>query len=287
VWAAKYVARHPNLVAIDLSSFKCGHDAPIYNTIERVIESSNTPYFTFHDIDENKPSGSIKIRVETIDYFLQRYQEHLQRQQHAEGELQQMVAAYKARLQKLNARAMEQADPSATLRADLAAGHVQISGNDSRANRRRQHPLDEAGRPHHGSDVWQPVSLKLIDSETGSPALSHTSNGNSHSRGARPCARTDLDSSAYDRIRARNTADDPVQEDFSSGSISCSLPGQDYPKKAYSQIRQAPGALGEVEEDGHIHRGNGTHDQQLVQLVNLRLPRAKREEKETVGVGDD
>ena len=30
VWAAKYVARHPNLVALELSSFKCGHDAPIY-----------------------------------------------------------------------------------------------------------------------------------------------------------------------------------------------------------------------------------------------------------------
>ena len=28
VWAAKYVARHPNLVALELSSFKCGHDAP-------------------------------------------------------------------------------------------------------------------------------------------------------------------------------------------------------------------------------------------------------------------
>ena len=70
VWGAKYVARHPNLVAIDLSSFKCGHDAPIYNTVENIIEVSNTPYFTFHDIDENKPSGSIKIRVETIDYFL-------------------------------------------------------------------------------------------------------------------------------------------------------------------------------------------------------------------------
>ena len=30
VWAAKYVARHPNLGVLELSSFKCGHDAPIY-----------------------------------------------------------------------------------------------------------------------------------------------------------------------------------------------------------------------------------------------------------------
>ena len=28
VWAAKFTARHPNLVALEMSSFKCGHDAP-------------------------------------------------------------------------------------------------------------------------------------------------------------------------------------------------------------------------------------------------------------------
>lgn len=75
IWAAKFVARHPNLVALDLSSFKCGHDAPIYSAIEEIIQSSGTPYFSFKDIDENKPLGSIKIRVETISYFLQRYRD--------------------------------------------------------------------------------------------------------------------------------------------------------------------------------------------------------------------
>ena len=75
VWAAKYTARHPNLAGIDLSSFRCGHDAPIYSLIEEILEETDTPYFTFHELDENKPSGSIKIRVETIDYFLKRYEE--------------------------------------------------------------------------------------------------------------------------------------------------------------------------------------------------------------------
>jgi predicted CoA-substrate-specific enzyme activase len=77
VWAAKFTARHPNLIAVELSNFKCGHDAPIYATIEKIIESSGTPYFAFKDIDENKPTGSIKLRVETIDYFLQRYRKEL------------------------------------------------------------------------------------------------------------------------------------------------------------------------------------------------------------------
>jgi predicted CoA-substrate-specific enzyme activase len=72
VWAAKFAARHPNLVAIDLSSFRCGHDAPLYSVIDDIFMEAGSPYFTFHEIDENKPLGSIKLRVETIDYFLSR-----------------------------------------------------------------------------------------------------------------------------------------------------------------------------------------------------------------------
>ena len=78
LWAAKFTARHPNLIAVELSNFKCGHDAPIYSTIEKIIETSGTPYFAFKDIDENKPTGSIKLRVETIDYFLKLYRKELE-----------------------------------------------------------------------------------------------------------------------------------------------------------------------------------------------------------------
>ena len=77
LWAAKFVARHPNLVGLELSSFKCGHDAPLYNVLEEIVERSGTPFFSFRDIDENKPKGSIKLRIETIDYFLKQYREKL------------------------------------------------------------------------------------------------------------------------------------------------------------------------------------------------------------------
>jgi activator of 2-hydroxyglutaryl-CoA dehydratase/predicted nucleotide-binding protein (sugar kinase/HSP70/actin superfamily) len=75
LWAAKFTARHPNLVAVEFSSFKCGHDAPIYSAIEQIIESSGTPFCSFKDMDENRPAHSIRLRVETIDYFLKRYRE--------------------------------------------------------------------------------------------------------------------------------------------------------------------------------------------------------------------
>jgi predicted CoA-substrate-specific enzyme activase len=77
LWAAKVVARHPHLVALDVSSFRCGHDAPIYATVEAILEAARTPYFTFHEIDENRPSGAIRLRVETIDYFLGEFQARL------------------------------------------------------------------------------------------------------------------------------------------------------------------------------------------------------------------
>ena len=38
VWAAKLAARHPNLVVLDLSSFKCGHDAPTYGLIDHILK---------------------------------------------------------------------------------------------------------------------------------------------------------------------------------------------------------------------------------------------------------
>ena len=92
VWAAKFTARHPNLVALEVSSFKCGHDAPIYGVIEGIIEQSGTPYFSFKDLDENKPSGSIRIRVETIDYFLRRYREDIVKRRKIEGDIEAQLA---------------------------------------------------------------------------------------------------------------------------------------------------------------------------------------------------
>ena len=98
VWAAKFTARHPNLVALEISSFKCGHDAPIYGVVEGIIEQSGTPYFCFKDLDENKPSGSIKIRVETIDYFLRRYREEVIRKRKAAQDIEAQLSALEAQL---------------------------------------------------------------------------------------------------------------------------------------------------------------------------------------------
>jgi len=79
VWAAKFAARHPNVAVLDISSFKCGHDAPTYAIIDKILGASKTPHLTLHDIDANKPGGSIKIRVKTFAYTLEQYKQTLRK----------------------------------------------------------------------------------------------------------------------------------------------------------------------------------------------------------------
>ncbi|HVP63754.1 MAG TPA: hypothetical protein VMT82_02590, partial [candidate division Zixibacteria bacterium] len=57
-----------------------------------------TPYFSFKDLDENKPTGSIKIRVETIDYFLKRYREDIVKRHVALQEIDQRLAEFETQL---------------------------------------------------------------------------------------------------------------------------------------------------------------------------------------------
>lgn len=73
IWAAKYVARHPNLIAVELSSFKCGHDAPTYSIVRDILAAAGKPLFSFLDLDENTPRSSLNIRVETIGHFLRKW----------------------------------------------------------------------------------------------------------------------------------------------------------------------------------------------------------------------
>jgi hypothetical protein len=77
VWGAKFAARHPNVVILDLSSFKCGHDAPTFGLLDAILGASQTPYSALHDIDANKPGGSIKIRVKTFAHSLKLHEERL------------------------------------------------------------------------------------------------------------------------------------------------------------------------------------------------------------------
>lgn len=70
VWAAKFAARNPHVAIIDISSFKCGHDAPTYGIIDSITASAKAAYLTLHDLDQTSPTESFKIRLKTFAYNL-------------------------------------------------------------------------------------------------------------------------------------------------------------------------------------------------------------------------
>jgi predicted nucleotide-binding protein (sugar kinase/HSP70/actin superfamily) len=133
VWAAGFASHHPNVVVLDLSSFKCGHDAPVYGLIDSIIEASKTPYAALHDIDANKPGGSIKIRVKTYAHALKLHEERLQDATRRKGELLRALDYKRLELLELRKEqlaARTQNDPAieaqlTELRARLALYEVQ------------------------------------------------------------------------------------------------------------------------------------------------------------------
>jgi predicted nucleotide-binding protein (sugar kinase/HSP70/actin superfamily) len=74
LWGAKVAARLPWIAGvIRLASYECGMDQPTYTPVQQIIERSGTLFFSFQELDSTKPSGSVKIRVETIAHYLQKY----------------------------------------------------------------------------------------------------------------------------------------------------------------------------------------------------------------------
>lgn len=74
LWAAKFAARMPWIsCVVRLSSYECGMDQPTYSPVQQIVERSGTLFFSFQDLDSTKPAGSVKIRVETIAYYLEKY----------------------------------------------------------------------------------------------------------------------------------------------------------------------------------------------------------------------
>jgi hypothetical protein len=128
VWAVKYGARHPNVALLDLSSFKCGHDAPTYGIVDGIVTAAQMPYAAQHDIDANKPQGSIKIRVKTYAHSLKMHEEALEDLAAKKAELAHNLAERRLellRLKEARLHARRQSDP--TLSAAIAALAAQIN----------------------------------------------------------------------------------------------------------------------------------------------------------------
>lgn len=73
MWGAKFGARMPWISAVvRLTSYECGMDQPTFTPVQQIVERSGTLFFSFQELDSTKPAGSVKIRTETIAYYLGR-----------------------------------------------------------------------------------------------------------------------------------------------------------------------------------------------------------------------
>jgi predicted nucleotide-binding protein (sugar kinase/HSP70/actin superfamily) len=78
LWGAKVAARCPwTTCVLRLSSYECGMDQPTYTPTQRIVEATGTLFFKFGDLDSTKPSGSVKIRVETITHYMSKYSQEI------------------------------------------------------------------------------------------------------------------------------------------------------------------------------------------------------------------
>jgi predicted nucleotide-binding protein (sugar kinase/HSP70/actin superfamily) len=160
VWAAKFAARHPNVVVLDLSSFKCGHDAPTYGLIDSIINASGTPASALHDIDANKPGGSIRIRVKTYAHTLKRFEEELADRAAARSELERRVDARRRELiarWRLELREAADADPAARRElAEIEAAFQSYLDEDSVA------PASPDAEADARRDIAPPAPVEML-----------------------------------------------------------------------------------------------------------------------------
>jgi predicted nucleotide-binding protein (sugar kinase/HSP70/actin superfamily) len=78
LWGAKVATRLPWVTCvIRFSSYECGMDQPTYTPTQKIVEASGTLFFKFGDLDSTKPAGGIKIRVETIVHYVEKYSREL------------------------------------------------------------------------------------------------------------------------------------------------------------------------------------------------------------------
>ena len=66
LWAARVVCRTPHLVAVDISSFLCGQDAAILGPLGDALASAKRPALRLHDLDEDRPGASLRLRIDTF-----------------------------------------------------------------------------------------------------------------------------------------------------------------------------------------------------------------------------
>jgi len=66
LWAARFAAAHGRLGVLDLSSFKCGQDAPTYAPARALLHDAGVVTCSLHELDETRPRAGMRVRLATF-----------------------------------------------------------------------------------------------------------------------------------------------------------------------------------------------------------------------------
>jgi predicted nucleotide-binding protein (sugar kinase/HSP70/actin superfamily) len=74
LWAARRVAASPELVAVELGSFRCGQDASILGALSDILGGADKPTLRLYDLDEDRPAATLDVRLDTFVGALRGYE---------------------------------------------------------------------------------------------------------------------------------------------------------------------------------------------------------------------
>jgi predicted nucleotide-binding protein (sugar kinase/HSP70/actin superfamily) len=74
LWAARSIAGDPHLLGVELSSFRCGQDAAASGILGQFLDRAGRPLLRLHDLDEDRPAASLRIRLDTFAETVRRYE---------------------------------------------------------------------------------------------------------------------------------------------------------------------------------------------------------------------
>jgi hypothetical protein len=135
--------------------------------IDNIIAAGDTPYSALHDIDANKPCGSIRIRVRTYEYTLRRHSEQLQVLAARRTELQRAVAQKRSEVierQRVMLESQQCGDArAARQRAAMDEAFAAYRNRDREVQPARAPEPDRAACAHRGAAreirvEWRPRS---------------------------------------------------------------------------------------------------------------------------------
>ena len=185
-----FAAHHPNVVVLDLSTLQVRpRRADLRPHRHASSTRAKTPYAALHDIDANKPGGSIKIRVKTYAHALKLHEERLEdarkRKERARARASTRSASSSSSCKTKQLAARSRPGPGARARRSRSsrAQRRELRGADARPSPSRPKGLVQLGKKTADGTSFRARSTDCRDKQ---PVSKDTMRHHGHADESRP-----------------------------------------------------------------------------------------------------